>query len=120
MRVRTFAALAPLIFAMAWVASGPAQAASPSFSCSKARSATERAICASPALATADRAHARLYANTVAKARRVSDANAVARVRQAERGVRSNRDACGTDAACIRAAYSTGNSKMTAFLKQLD
>lgn len=120
MRARTFTAVVPMVFSVMWVATGTAEAASPSRSCSTAQSATERAICASSTLAAADRAHARLFADTVAKARRVSDANAVARVRSAEKGVRKARDACGNDAMCIRAALATGNSTMTAFLRQLD
>jgi uncharacterized protein len=88
--------------------------------CGRIRTAAHRIICTTPGIAIIDRKHTRLYRDTVAKARKVSDRQAVARVRQTERNSRVQRAACGANAVCLRAAYKSADTQMTAFLKQLD
>jgi uncharacterized protein len=88
--------------------------------CGRIRTATHRIICTTPGIAVIDRRHTRLYRDTVAKARKVSDRQAAARVRQTERNSRVQRAACGANAVCLRAAYKSADAQMIAYLKQLD
>jgi uncharacterized protein len=120
MRVRDLMAALVLGGCFAHAGAAEAQSTRPSFSCLRAFTPTARAICASPALAAVDRAHAQLYRNTVIKARHLSDEKAAQRVRAAEGAIISNRNSCGTDSVCIRAAYRDGDKQMTQFLRQLD
>ena len=74
----------------------PGAAIRASFACSKAHSAVEQAICASPTLAGYDRSVAAAYRRALGRAG--DDAGAV---KQAQLEWLRSRDACGADAACL-------------------
>ena len=112
------AALAALVSPL--LAAAPAAASHPSFDCARASRDTEIAICGSRDLARIDRAHANLYYSTIEQAERVSDRRAVHQIRDAERVLLRERDACGRDEWCIRDVYALAGSKMRQFLRQLD
>ncbi len=68
----------------------------PSYACSKAQTATEKAICADPLLSILDLAMARAYqALTAAKPAHETQ------IRNAQRDVITARDACGAQGSCI-------------------
>jgi len=72
----------------------------PSFDCTRAGSATELAICASPALSQKDRVISALYADL----RRALGSAAKNRLVPEQRAWVATRNACGADQACIAAA----------------
>jgi uncharacterized protein YecT (DUF1311 family) len=76
--------------------------ASPSFDCTKARSAAERAICDVPNLQWTDRQMVRLY--KLALNQNVKTRGAIV---SGQRSFLSRRDACRDDADCIERAYKT-------------
>ncbi|SFC50736.1 lysozyme inhibitor LprI family protein [Tropicimonas isoalkanivorans] len=86
----------------------PVQAASPSFDCAKAGTATEHAICASDVLAGLDRHLAEAYR----AARAGAGETGVAQIRADQVAWIARRDACGGDAGCIE-------DRMEARLRQL-
>jgi uncharacterized protein len=74
-------------------------AASPSFDCARAGTASEHAICASPTLSTLDRALADAYR----AARAGAGADMRDRIRAEQIAWLRDRDACGADPACLAA-----------------
>ncbi len=74
--------------------------ASPSFNCRYARTASERAVCDSPALAARDRAMASVYYSTIAEA----DGATRRRLRQTRDRFLAYRERCRSEA-CIADAY---------------
>ncbi len=80
----------------------------PSFDCARAATATEKAICASPAIATLDRVMAEAYGKIYA-ARRGTARSAL--VRQQKEWLK-RRNACGADVACLATVYSTRISEL--------
>ena len=68
------------------------KSAKPSFDCARAATATEKAICANPTLAAADREMAQLY-------------KAASGQRDAQRAFLRRRNACGGDDGCLGDAY---------------
>ena len=76
-------------------------AASPSFNCRYAKTATEKMVCASPALAAKDREMASIYYAAMADA----DAATRAHLRRSRDAFLARRERCGTPA-CVTAAYN--------------
>ncbi len=74
----------------------------PSFACAKARLPAEKAICASPALASYDASLAKGWAYTVRYCD--GDAGCIADARQAQKQWVARRNRCGSDHACLRQA----------------
>jgi uncharacterized protein len=99
--------------------SGVASAA-PSFDCRSATRAAEKTICGTPSIHPIDRALSDLYRDTLAQARKVSDARAVDILRRAERTFIASRNTCGTDVDCIRVTYRGQFSILRTYLQQLD
>ena len=85
---------------------GESQARQPSFSCAGKLSATEQAICDTPALAEADAKMAVLYTHAI------STAGDQAALKQQQRQWRSSVDAC-PDAACVADAYTRRNAELS-------
>ena len=75
--------------------------ARPSFDCTRARTTSERAVCASPGLAALDRAMASRYIGAIATA----DPAAVRLLRQTRDPFLGYRERCGSDASCIDRVY---------------
>jgi len=73
-----------------------------SFDCSKAGTATEKAICADVALARLDRSLADAYAQGLSWADGEAEK---AKIRDAQRAWIAERNACGGDVGCLTAAY---------------
>jgi hypothetical protein len=73
----------------------------PSFACAAGATATERALCTSPALWPLDRAMSALYLH----ARTSSDAAGRQRILSEQRDWLARRDACGADGACLDRTY---------------
>jgi uncharacterized protein len=100
--------------------SGVASAA-PSFDCRSATRAAEKTICGTPSIHPIDRAVSDLYRDTLAQARKVSDARAVdIIIHRAERTFIASRNTCGTDVDCIRVTYRGQFSILRTYLQQLD
>ncbi len=97
----------PGSFAAAMPAPSPASMG-PSFDCRKAASADERAICASADLAAIDRQLADAYSAALASA---DDATAI---KAAQRQWIADRQSCGSDGACLAAAYDRRIAALTA------
>lgn len=76
-------------------------AASPSFNCRYARTATEKMVCASPALAAKDREMASIYYAAMAE----GDGATKAHLRRSRDAFLARRERCGTPA-CVTAAYN--------------
>jgi uncharacterized protein YecT (DUF1311 family) len=76
-------------------------AASPSFSCRYARTATERMVCSSPSLAAKDRQMASIYYAAMAN----SDAATRVHLRRSRDSFLSRRERCGSED-CVSAAYN--------------
>lgn len=90
--------LSAAMLALTVLAAGPAQA----FDCSLARTETEKAICASPALTDADRALNAAYRTALAGRTEAQQTE----IRQAQRAwLREIGAACHGDAACLGARY---------------
>ena len=81
--------------------------ASPSFSCRHARTASEKQVCSSPALAARDRSMASLYYDVMASA----DPATRARLRRSRDAFLARRERCGS-AECIAAAYESRSSEI--------
>lgn len=77
-------------------------AASPSFSCRYARTATERMVCGSPSLAAKDRQMASIYYAAMANA----DAPTRAHLRRSRDAFLTRRERCGSED-CVVAAYNS-------------
>lgn len=75
--------------------------AAPSFDCQKARSASERAICADPELAALDTEMARLYAQS----RKAAAADKTSSLIVQQRVWLKRRAACGAEGACLKALF---------------
>lgn len=75
--------------------------ARPSFDCTRVRTFSERAVCASPGLAALDRAMASRYIGAIATA----DPAAVRLLRQTRDPFLGYRERCGSDAGCIDRVY---------------
>ena len=84
--------------------------ANPSFDCGKAASAAEKAICASPDLAASDRQLADAYSAALIGAS-TEDAAAI---KAAQRQWIADRQSCGSDGACLAAAYDRRIAALTA------
>ena len=84
------------LLATAWLTAAHAGTPGPSFSCDKAQTDTEKAICGDPLLAALDLAVARAYSALLAA--KPADASAI-RTNQREMIVK--RDACDADTGCI-------------------
>ena len=81
--------------------SGPV-AARPSFNCRYAKTATEKMVCASPALAAKDRQMASIYYAAMADA----DAGTRRHLRRSRDAFLATRERCGSES-CVRAAYDS-------------
>lgn len=92
-------ALGGLVVALG-VSVGSLAEASPSFDCRRASTASERAICASPRLASLDRALSAAYR----QARRSAGGRLRSILLQDQRDWLSRRDRCRTDRACLEIA----------------
>jgi len=86
-------------FVVQTLAMGSGEAASPSFDCAKAATATEHAICASDLLSTLDREMADAYR----AARAGVGAGAKQQIREEQISWIGQRNACGGDAGCLEA-----------------
>ena len=75
--------------------------ASPSFNCARARTSSERAVCANPGLAALDRTMASRYVDAL----RTADPAAAQLLRQTRDPFLGYRERCGSDAACIDRVY---------------
>ena len=103
----------------------PHQAASyrrhtPSFDCGFARQAAEQAICTDRTLSQTDIRTAHLYDEVIHRAGRVSDAAAVALIRQTQRNFLQQRNACGGNHGCIEGEYRAIDRLLHAYMRQLD
>ena len=78
-----------------------ASAARPSFDCTRARTASERAVCANTGLAALERAMTSRYIGAIATA----DPDAVRLLRQTRDPFLGYRERCGSDAGCIDRVY---------------
>ena len=76
-------------------------AARPSYDCNRARTASERAVCANPGLAGLDRAMAGRYVGAL----NVADPSAARLLRQTRDGFLGHRERCGIDTSCIDRVY---------------
>lgn len=74
---------------------------SPSYSCARAHSASERAVCANPGLAALDRNMANRYVDAL----RTADPAASQLLRQTRDPFLGYRERCGSDASCIDRVY---------------
>ncbi len=74
----------------------------PSFDCSKAKTPVEKTICGSVELASFDLSVAESYKQNIKGFTEGKDSLAVKRVKAAQRAWLKKRDACGTDAACLK------------------
>ncbi len=92
----------------------------PSFDCSQARQAAERAICTDRTLSQTDLRTAHLYDEVIHRADKVSDAAAVALIRQTQRDFLQQRNACGGNHGCIEGEYRAISRQLLAFMRQLD
>lgn len=90
-----------LPIALAVLATAPAQAGGPSFSCARASAADERAICRSPALSAQDRRLARAY-NDVQHCTAMGGRGANM---DDQRDWLEARSRCGGDRACLSNLY---------------
>ncbi|MBA3667956.1 MAG: hypothetical protein H0W65_09565 [Sphingomonas sp.] len=72
-----------------------------SFDCARARTTSERAVCASPALAALDRAMAERYVDATADA----DADAALLLRRTRGSFLAYRERCGSENSCIERVY---------------
>lgn len=79
----------------------PASATSPSYSCARARTPSERAVCASPGLAALDRTMASRYVDAL----RTADPAAAQLLRRTRDPFLGYRERCGDDASCIERVY---------------
>ena len=79
----------------------PVPDTSPSFNCARARTSSERAVCASPGLATLDRTMASHYLAALGTA----DSDAAQLLRQTRDPFLGFRERCGSDASCIDRVY---------------
>jgi uncharacterized protein YecT (DUF1311 family) len=79
----------------------PAGAASPSFSCAGRLAPAEAAVCSDDGLAALDRTLATAYTRMLDS----FPAGEKSTLRDVQKAWIAQRDACGTDKACIRAAY---------------
>lgn len=86
-------------------------AAAPSFSCKKAKRATEKAICQSDYLQLLDRQMALLYAYALKYPHGYSRAE----LQREQRAFLAERNGCGWDDACIEAAYNARNEFLETF-----
>ncbi len=112
-----------ILSAVAMAASVAAQSqaiAAPSFNCRTAHLPAEKVVCGNQSLHRVDRNIARLYADTIAQARAVSDARAVRTVRDSQREFLRERNSCGWDYQCVRLAYRGQGQILRGFLRQLD
>jgi uncharacterized protein YecT (DUF1311 family) len=80
----------------------PTGAARPSFNCRHGRTSTEKMVCASPNLASADRQMASIYYAEMARA----DAATRSHLRRSRDAFLSRRERCGSEA-CVSAAYNS-------------
>lgn len=76
-------------------------AARPSYNCNRARTASERAVCASPGLAGLDRTMASRYVSALSSA----DPEAARLLRQTRDAFLGYRERCGSDSNCIDRVY---------------
>ena len=74
---------------------------SPSFNCARARTSSERAVCANPGLAALDRTMASRYVDAL----RTADPAAAQLLRQTRDPFLGFRERCGSDASCIDRVY---------------
>ncbi len=82
----------------------------PAFNCARASTATEHAICQSPDLSAADRSVAAAYSN--AEYWCDKDPSKLALLAKVQKAWRSQRDACGSDAACLAKSMSDQTAKL--------
>lgn len=110
--MRRFCAVAVLAFGCS-----PALAATPSFPCTANMTPTEETICADDSLATLDRRLATAYRNKF-DGLPVESGNALDEVVRSltltQKAWIVHRNSCGTDRTCIRKAYVTRISALTA------
>lgn len=112
MRVRAFS-IAPVLAMLAagWLAAAPAAAAS--FNCATAKAPDERAVCASCDLEQLDVKLSTLYGvltKLVAMGQRGD-------IQDAQRVWLARRALCGSDAACVRQAYTSRIQELEAGLQ---
>lgn len=81
--------------------------ARPSFNCRYARTATEKKVCASPALAAKDRAMASLYYDLMASA----DPSVRRHLRRSRDAFLARRERCGSEE-CVAAAYDARSAEI--------
>ena len=91
------------------VAASAGAPAGPSFSCARAANATERAICASPALSALDRAVEQAFASANTRA-----GSGAANLRQEQTAWLKSRNACGANPSCIRERYEERGRNLAA------
>jgi uncharacterized protein len=97
--------VAGVIAALLAGASAPGVAGSaPSFDCRRAKGFAETAICADPALATKDRAAARMYMGARSTMQEYGDSEETFDLKRERREWLALRDACET-VACLHASY---------------
>ena len=81
--------------------------ARPSFNCRYAKTATEKKVCASPALAAKDRAMASLYYDLMARA----DPSVRSHLRRSRDAFLARRERCGSEE-CVAAAYDARSAEI--------
>ena len=91
-----------------------------SFACAAASLPAERAICADRHLRLTDADTADLYQAAIQQAGKVSDAAAVAYIRQTQREFLQQRNACGADPGCIEGTYRAVTRQLRGYMRQLD
>lgn len=110
---RTGLVLPAAVLAAALLALAPRGATAQSFNCRTDTAPDEQAICANPGLAQLDVKLATLY--DVAKS--LSAMGARGDLQDAQRAWLARRQLCGSDVACIRAAYTARIGVLEAYLK---